>query len=413
MLTSRVGMSKKSSDPVTDGLIQRFTIIEEHVNKLVKDSTAFRDAVNTLMSSSVEFAHAFSTTFSPIGGESMYEFEGKFPQAKTTIQHIGTYSAVFDELKETIRPEIELMESRVLAPTKEVLEFVKKIRKTITKREHKLVDYDRHNNTYSKLREKKEKSLADEKNMFKVEQDYEAASSEYEHFNGLLQSELPRFFDMVATFLSPLWETFYFIQLNVYYCILEKLNGFATEANFNLNAGDVEAIYAQKVGDAGSQMAALTISKRGLSTAHLMSMQRSSGSGSPARASSISSGSRFTPPVRTDAAGHDKAAEAASSAAPRIHAPPPYSRTTSTSSQTSLSGKRAPPPPPALKPRPSYVAKPIFATAQYDFQAQNEGDLSFQVGDRIEILKKNEDQWWQGKLNGLTGVFPANYVQEE
>jgi hypothetical protein len=31
-----------------------------------------------------------------------------------------------------------------------------------------LIDYDRHNNSLNKLREKKEKSLSDEKNLFKV-----------------------------------------------------------------------------------------------------------------------------------------------------------------------------------------------------------------------------------------------------
>lgn len=31
-----------------------------------------------------------------------------------------------------------------------------------------LVDYDRHNNALNKLRDKKEKSLSDEKNLFKV-----------------------------------------------------------------------------------------------------------------------------------------------------------------------------------------------------------------------------------------------------
>jgi hypothetical protein len=31
-----------------------------------------------------------------------------------------------------------------------------------------LVDYDRHNNSLNKLREKKEKSLNDERNLFKV-----------------------------------------------------------------------------------------------------------------------------------------------------------------------------------------------------------------------------------------------------
>jgi amphiphysin len=46
-----------------------------------------------------------------------------------------------------------------------------------------LVDYDRHNNSYTKLKDKKEKSLSDEKNLFKLEQDVEMATQEYEHYN--------------------------------------------------------------------------------------------------------------------------------------------------------------------------------------------------------------------------------------
>lgn len=104
----------------------------------MKDVTQFRDAVDKLLSSSNDFAIGFTTIFSPIGGESPYEFENKFPNAKATIQHIGEYQAAFDDLKDTIAPELELVDSRVVAPAKEFQEYVKKIRKTITKREHKV-----------------------------------------------------------------------------------------------------------------------------------------------------------------------------------------------------------------------------------------------------------------------------------
>ena len=44
---------------------------------------------------------------------------------------------------------------------------------------------------------------------------------------------------------------------------------------------------------------------------------------------------------------------------------------------------------------------------------QADGDLSFKTGDRIVIVKKTESQedWWTGRLNGVEGVFPGNYVQ--
>ena len=69
---------------------------------------------------------------------------------------------------ETLSPELELIDSRIVQPCKELVDICKKIRKTCVKRDHKLVDYDRHNNSLNKLRGKKEKSLSDEKNLFKV-----------------------------------------------------------------------------------------------------------------------------------------------------------------------------------------------------------------------------------------------------
>ncbi|XP_058804871.1 intersectin-1 isoform X2 [Phymastichus coffea] len=48
--------------------------------------------------------------------------------------------------------------------------------------------------------------------------------------------------------------------------------------------------------------------------------------------------------------------------------------------------------------------------ALYPYKAQNEDELSFEKGDVIVVLSKDEDSWWRGELNGLSGVFPSNYV---
>ena len=105
-----------------------------------------------------------------------------------------------------------MIESRIVSPCKELQEICKKIRKTATKRDHKLIDFDRHNNALNKLREKKEKSLSDEKNLFKVEQDFELSSGEYEHYNNLLKTELPQFIAMATRFIDPLFHSFYYMQ---------------------------------------------------------------------------------------------------------------------------------------------------------------------------------------------------------
>lgn len=94
--------------------------------------------------------------------------------------------------------------------------------------------------------------------------------------------------------------------------------------------------------------------------------------------------------------------------------PSPASTIASSYSQTSngVAAKKKAPPPPPKKRIPS--GKPEeFVIAQYDFVGQGSGDLSFQEGDRIKIVKKTQtDQdWWTGELGGVRGSFPANYCK--
>ena len=45
---------------------------------------------------------------------------------------------MFDEMKTLISPELELIDSRIAGPTKELQSVLRLIRKSITKREHKV-----------------------------------------------------------------------------------------------------------------------------------------------------------------------------------------------------------------------------------------------------------------------------------
>lgn len=75
-----------------------------------------------------------------------------------------------------------------------------------------LIDYDRINNSFTKLREKKEKTLKDEQSLFKLEQEFETASADYEYYNNAMKEELPRFFEMATRFITPLFHSFYYMQ---------------------------------------------------------------------------------------------------------------------------------------------------------------------------------------------------------
>uniref|UniRef100_A0A1A8EPG6 Intersectin 2b n=1 Tax=Nothobranchius korthausae TaxID=1143690 RepID=A0A1A8EPG6_9TELE len=48
--------------------------------------------------------------------------------------------------------------------------------------------------------------------------------------------------------------------------------------------------------------------------------------------------------------------------------------------------------------------------AIYDYTAANQDELSFSKGQTINVLDKNDPDWWKGEVNGATGLFPTNYV---
>ncbi|XP_071549229.1 abl interactor 2 isoform X2 [Panulirus ornatus] len=68
---------------------------------------------------------------------------------------------------------------------------------------------------------------------------------------------------------------------------------------------------------------------------------------------------------------------------------------------------RAPGPNPPAVP-PHYIEKVI---AVYDYSADKEDELTFQENAVIYVIKKNDDGWWEGVMNGVTGLFPGNYVE--
>ncbi|XP_061857413.1 intersectin-1 isoform X3 [Colius striatus] len=47
----------------------------------------------------------------------------------------------------------------------------------------------------------------------------------------------------------------------------------------------------------------------------------------------------------------------------------------------------------------------------YDYTAQNDDELAFNKGQLINVLNKEDPDWWKGEVNGQVGLFPSNYVK--
>jgi hypothetical protein len=48
--------------------------------------------------------------------------------------------------------------------------------------------------------------------------------------------------------------------------------------------------------------------------------------------------------------------------------------------------------------------------AMADFQATVYGQLQFKVGDRIQLIKTDDSEWWLGKIGEKVGRIPSQFV---
>ena len=360
-----------------------------------------------MLNHQIEFSKAVQEIYKPISGR-VSDPNSAIPEGNPEgIRACEEYESIVRELQITLAPELEMIEQRVIAPADELLTVIKAVQKTTVKRQHKQLDYDRHRATYKKIQEKKEKSLKDEKAMFKAEADVEQATQEFNYYNDLLKDELPKLFQLEREFIQPLFQSFYYMQLNVFYTLHERMQSIDI-GYFDLTQ-DVEAAFGKQRGDIQDQVEALSI-------VHF----KTTGGKKPAR---LGGGGKLAIEGKSSAAvSRRRSNESLDSP------PPPYTaslashlngtssssmgRANSTGSSwgAAAKAKGAAPPPPKPKPTRLSGAPAVHtATALYDYEAQAEGDLSFNAGDVIEIIQKGvtENEWWTGKLRGREGQFPG------
>lgn len=354
-----------------------------------------------MLSHQIEFSKAIAEIYKPISGR-MSDPDSFLDEGNTAgIEACDQYELVVLELQETLKPELEMIESRVIRPADELLEIIKAVRKIAGKRDHKQLDFDRHRAALKKLQDKKDKTLKDEKAMYRAEADAEQATQDYNYFNDLLKDELPKLFTLEREFIKPLFQSFYYMQLNVFYTLHERMLRLDI-GYFDLTL-DIEAAYEKKRGDIQEQAEKISIikfkttgtrpvgAKPGQSKYAMKALEAKGGR------TSISSDTETPPPPYSPGPA---------GAVGDVKSP-----AMSTGSWGSVAkAKGAAPPPPKPKPsRLSGIPAAESVTALYDYEAQAEGDLSFLTGDVIEIVSRtqNDNEWWIGKVRGKQGQFPG------
>lgn len=359
----------------------------------------------------------------------------------------------------------------MIKPASEAKDNLQTFKKTIKKREDKKLDYERYQSRVDTGLKKTKRSDRDNAALAKAEKELETATESYRAADDHIQHVLPPLLQAVYSLQPYILTAQIQIQNNLLGHYYTSLHTYCSQEGFPNPAPPMDEIIriwddsirpVQKEAEAIAIIATgktvrINNQQNGTTNGHRRTSQTSSfhrvASISPARA--IAGPSTSAPQLQlTDVPSRPKITSANSTsllnshlmatpndrdqhtltspspshsayATPLAHAPAgpnaDYFSRERQPSQTStamvispgasafagLAGKKKPPPPPPRKPSEHFQ----FVTALYDFGGQGDGDLVFKEGDKIRVIKKTEstDDWWQGELRGVRGMFPANY----
>lgn len=437
----KMNMGDITNDAVYQDAERRFKEIETETKKLSDESKKYFNAVNGMLDYQIDFSKAFEEIYKPISGR-LSDPSSTVPEDNPEgIQAAEQYREVVKELKETLKPDLELIEKRIVEPAKELLQVIASIRKMAVKRDHKQLDLDRHRRTHKKYEDKKERTAKEEEKMYNAEAEVQIAQQEFDYYNEMLKTELPILFQMQTDFIRPLFVSLYYMQLNIFYTLYTRMEELKIPY-FDLTTDIVEA-YNFKKGNIEEQADAIGIThfKIGHAKSKLEATKRrhqmmnSPPGGTPMGSPTVGSQGQlpayspgqYAPPQQYGVDYKDP-----NGPGYQAGAPPPTATyggygqqspsTTATASSYSPAGAAVGAPPPSYgagmpatpmsAPPPSAAAQQT-CTALYDYTAQAQGDLTFPAGAIIEIVERTQDAngWWTGRYNGQTGSFPGNYVR--
>jgi len=413
-------LSKKAEvtmDPDFMELEKQLKEVTRHAERLQADAETYRDGVAAMLNHQASFSDCLSILYQPLDAEledGVVRRRNNETSAKA-IQAVQDYATIMNYSRDELMPWLDAIDAQIIARILEFREILKSIGKTITKRNHKQIDYDRFRTGLAKLKNKPERTISEEKQMFKLEGQLDIATQDYEYLNGLLKEEIPRILQLKAHVVDPMFQNFYFIQCRIYSMLLARLqevistNGAHFETlnmgveegfqdrlrQFNARNELEESALLKQGGRAWLGASAANSSRLTLKERAAIRQEEKLEAASSSKIGGYSGGESPPPPAYGSDQGH-------------LLASSPYHGEAKQSPSHAYSppGGRSPN---SRSPGHNYV------TALYDYAAQAEGDLSFSKDDVIEVIQKTTDvnDWWTGRLNGVTGIFPGNYVSQD
>ncbi|RKP04242.1 hypothetical protein CXG81DRAFT_23194 [Caulochytrium protostelioides] len=439
MIGKSVGMSETTVDEEYNQLLAHFKIVDANTRRLQDEILKFRNALTDELSHQVTLAHWIAEIFQVEGlnsPEPAYAggaapppppavVMGPSTASPALVQAVSTFHRESRVIQEALQPRLDDVERRLVAPIRQFVQLLDGVKRTMTKRDHKLLDHDRHRQTLRKLTDSQERTAGDEKKRGQMEVTSDQATREYNHYNNLLKSELPLLFRYAGQIADPCLWVLYTYQKMVLEAFTRMMRAITALGYFDMSTS-ARGGFNDHIDRMDAMLTSLAFHQKRLTSpegkiaASDHSPVPSYAAPHGAAGSQVESAGVYgdTPaPPYQEASPYGLGAGSAAAAAAATHVSPK----TSFGSATAGVSPRPQPPMSGISPTPAMAAAPPpppaalpTCTALYDFAAQEPGDLGFSRGDIIEILERGTtpESWWRGRLvsTGKEGSFPGNYV---
>ncbi|KAI8799371.1 hypothetical protein BJ742DRAFT_846170 [Cladochytrium replicatum] len=449
VLASKTGLSEATMDPEYSDLESRFHSFEGAAKRLYDEARLFKDSLSLMLGHQEALAQTWHEMYMGMGqrresveegrtsegesgrrsAQSVRTADPKVPREK--LDGAQTFADAMLSARSSLLPDLDVIERRVILPTADLLNLLAGVRKVIVKREHKVLDYDRHRDAHKKLRERSDRDVKDEKRLAQIEVSLEAAQREYNAVNSLLVSELPRLLELRKAFIGPCFQTLYWYQLKLHHVLHNMFASVVDVSGMRYGELSTDAVL-ERFRMQYEPLDTVFDDFRMLKRNQLKFFQQDQQQKTSDHDLGYDTGYHTTSPSSAEAASPPSA----------ISAPPPYSAGGSGSNERLARGVTSKPsatfasmhaaagaswgaggkgsPASAASSPPSVSAPPPpkvsghLVMALYDYTAKTYDELSFKRDDLIEVVERTADvnDWWTGRIQGRVGLFPANYVTE-
>lgn len=238
----KTGQVEKTVDHDFDTEERRFHALEQIVLRLQREAKNYLDSLRSMSASQLRIAEAM---------DEFYPDNLHKDRASKNYKH-----AVEDFDTRTVKDLDEIYRTTVLDPISKFTMYFPEINAAITKRNHKLIDYDA---ARAKVKRLTDKPSDDIRKLPLIEKEANIVKEIYTSLNDQLLEELPRFIDLRVPYLDPSFEALVKIQFQFCYDGYDRMSKvqhyFTSQIKNQYTSGNLD----QKIDDVLEKVRNLSI----------------------------------------------------------------------------------------------------------------------------------------------------------